>query len=65
MKTISAARAPSDRSSGKNAAFVSEEDWEALRETLYLASVPGMAESIREGGETAIEDCVPEEKINF
>lgn len=65
MKAVSTAKAPLTRSSGKNAAFVSEEDWEALRETLYLASVPGLAESIREGGETAIEDCVPEEEINL
>ena len=32
-----------------NAVLVSEEDWNAISETLYLLSVPGMRESIKEG----------------
>lgn len=32
-----------------NAVLVSAEDWAAIQETLYLLSVPGMRESIREG----------------
>lgn len=45
--------------SGKrnNAVLVSEEDWAAIQETLYLLSVPSMRESIREGLATDIEDC--------
>jgi antitoxin YefM len=37
--------------SGKraNAVLVSEADWNAIQETLYLLSIPGMRESIREG----------------
>ncbi len=35
-----------------NAVLLSEEDWNAVTETLYLLSVPGMRESIREGMET-------------
>lgn len=31
------------------AVLVSEEDWSAIQETLYLLSVPGMREFIREG----------------
>ena len=31
-----------------NAVLVSEEDWNAISETLYLLSVPGMRESIEE-----------------
>ncbi len=31
-----------------NAVLVSQEDWEAIQETLYLLSEPGMAKSIRE-----------------
>ena len=36
--------------SGKraNAVLISEEDWSAIQETLYLMSVPGMRESIKE-----------------
>lgn len=43
-----------------SAILVSEEDWRALEETVYLMSIPGMAESIREGMRTPIEDCVEE-----
>jgi len=32
-----------------NAVLVSEEDWNAISETLHLVSIPGMRESIREG----------------
>ena len=32
-----------------NAILVGEDDWQAIQETLYLLSVPGMRETIREG----------------
>ena len=32
-----------------NAILLSEEDWRAIRETLYLVSIPGMRESIIKG----------------
>ncbi|NBV33816.1 MAG: type II toxin-antitoxin system Phd/YefM family antitoxin [Proteobacteria bacterium] len=32
-----------------NAVLVSEEDWRNIQETLFLLSVPGMRDSIREG----------------
>ena len=37
--------------SGKraNAVLVAESDWNAMQETLYLLSVPGMRESIKQG----------------
>ena len=37
--------------SGKrsSAVLVSAEDWQAIQETLYLLSVPGMRESIKKG----------------
>ena len=37
--------------SGKrgSAVLVSAEDWDAMQETLYLLSVPGMRESIKAG----------------
>jgi prevent-host-death family protein len=45
--------------SGKraNAVLVSEDDWRSIQETLFLLSVPGMRESIREGLETPVEAC--------
>ena len=39
-----------------NAVLLSEEDWNAVTETLYLLSVPGMRESIREGMETDVSE---------
>lgn len=32
-----------------NAVLISEDDWRAISETLYLMSIPGMRESIMEG----------------
>jgi prevent-host-death family protein len=32
-----------------NAVLLSEEDWRAVQETLYLLSIPGMRQSIRKG----------------
>lgn len=45
--------------SGKRskAVLISEEDWTAIQETLFLLSVPGMRESIREGMETPVDEC--------
>lgn len=40
-----------------NAVLVSEEDWMAVQETVYLLSIPGMRESIREGLNEPIEEC--------
>ena len=40
---------------GKNAVLIGEADWRAIEETLYLMSVPGMAESIIAGGKPPIE----------
>ena len=40
-----------------NAVLLAEEDWNAINETLYLVSIPGMRESIIEGMETGIEVC--------
>lgn len=39
------------------AVLVSEEDWAAIQETLFLLSVPGMRESVREGMESSIDEC--------
>ena len=39
------------------AVLVCEDDWRAIQETLFLLSVPGMRESIREGMEASVEDC--------
>ena len=43
-----------------NAVLISEEDWRAIQETLFLLSIPDMRESIREGLQTEIKDCSEE-----
>ena len=40
--------------------LVSEDDWRAIQETLYLTSVPGMKESIVEGLRTPVDQCAKE-----
>jgi len=40
-----------------NAVLVSEEDWRAIQETLFLLSIPGMRKSIRAGLKTPIKKC--------
>jgi antitoxin YefM len=41
----------------KNAVLISEDDWRAIEETLYLLSVPGMRKSIVQGLKTPVEKC--------
>ena len=43
-------------SRGKNAVLLSEDDWNAIQETLYLNSVPGLVESILEAKDEPLED---------
>jgi PHD/YefM family antitoxin component YafN of YafNO toxin-antitoxin module len=43
-----------------SAVLVSEEDWNAITETLHLLSVPGMRESIIEGMATDVDTCSTE-----
>jgi antitoxin YefM len=40
--------------------LVSEDDWRAIQETLYLSSVSGMKDSIVEGLRTPVEECAKE-----
>lgn len=40
-----------------NAVLLSEENWKAINETMYLLSVPGMRESIREGMVANLDKC--------
>lgn len=44
-----------------DAVLLSKEDWESLQETLYLQSIPGLVESIREAEKA--DDWVSEEEF--
>ena len=39
-----------------SAVLISEDDWRAIEETIYLNSIPGLADSIREGMNTAADE---------
>ena len=41
-----------------NAVILSQEDYESLQETLYLHSVPGLAQSIMDASKEPLEDAV-------
>lgn len=43
-----------------NAVMLSEADWNAIQETLYLLSAPGMRESIQAGLATPVDECATE-----
>lgn len=40
-----------------NAVLVSEDDWRSIQETVYLLSIPGMRDAVREGLATPLEAC--------
>ena len=40
-----------------SAVLISESDWKAVQETLYLSSIPGMSESIKAGLAESVENC--------
>ena len=40
-----------------NAVLIDAEDWSSIQETLYLLSIPGMGESIKEGMATPLAEC--------
>ncbi|HFQ13736.1 MAG TPA: type II toxin-antitoxin system Phd/YefM family antitoxin [Gammaproteobacteria bacterium] len=40
-----------------NAVLVSEDDWNAIAETLHLLSIPGMRESIKNGMDQDLSEC--------
>ena len=48
-----------------NAVLLSEDDWNAIQETLYLNSIEGMAESILNGAKTPVEDCISEDMVEW
>ena len=52
-------------SKGKGAVLIGEDEWAAIEETLYLSSIPGMAESIIEGMATPLSECCGEEELEW
>lgn len=48
-----------------NAIVISEEDYNGLMETLYFSSVPEMKEKIIEGLRTPLDECLPENEVQW
>lgn len=46
-----------------NAVMISESDWNAIQETLYLTSIKGMTNSIKKGMKTPVSKC--SKKLNW
>lgn len=50
---------------GKNAVLIGEDDWNAIQETLYLNSIPGMYDSLKKGMETPLDQCLSEKDVQW
>ncbi|MDI6605209.1 MAG: type II toxin-antitoxin system Phd/YefM family antitoxin [Thermoanaerobacteraceae bacterium] len=48
-----------------NAILISEEDWNAIQETLYLLSVPNLKESIMDADKIPLEEWKDEEDLGW
>lgn len=48
-----------------NAVLISDEDWKDIEETLYLLSVPGLAQSIREAAAEPLSEGTAMEEIDW
>ena len=48
-----------------NAVIISEEDYNSLIETVYLSSVPQQREKIIEGLHTPLDQCLPENEVEW
>jgi len=42
---------------GKNAVLLSEDDWNAIQKTVYLNSIPGLADSLLSARKDTLSDC--------
>ena len=52
-------------SRGKGAVLIGEDEWAAIEETLYINSIPGMAESILAGGAEPHSECIGEDALEW
>ncbi|MFA6937897.1 MAG: type II toxin-antitoxin system Phd/YefM family antitoxin [Treponema sp.] len=52
-------------SKGKNAVLIGEDDWNAIQETIYLNSIPGMVDSLKKGMKTPLDKCVSEKNVKW
>lgn len=48
-----------------NAVVISEEDYNGLMETVYLSSIPQQREKIIDGLNTPLDECLPENEVEW
>lgn len=48
-----------------NTVMVSEEDWNAIQETLFLLSIPEMRDSVTKGMKQPLEECIDVEELGW
>jgi len=48
-----------------NAILISEEDWNAIQETLYLLSIPNLKESIMDADKAPLDEWKDEEDLGW
>lgn len=48
-----------------NAVIISEEDYNAMMETMHLTTIPGMAESILRAADEPLEDGIPLDEVEW
>ena len=52
-------------SNGKNCVILSETDWNSIKETAYLNSIPGYAESLIEISKSPRKEFVEKDKVKW
>ena len=52
-------------SRGKGAVLVGEDEWAAIEETLNLMGIPGVAQSLIEGRDASLDECVSEDELDW
>ena len=52
-------------SRGRNAVLIGEADWRAIQETIYLNSIPGLADSIIAASQKPLSESVSESELEW
>ena len=53
------------RGEGRDVVVLSAEDWESIEETMYLSSIPGYVDSLKEAFAEPIEEATPLEELEW
>jgi len=48
-----------------NAVVLSEEDYNSLIETVYISAIPGLKDDLLKGMKEPLEECIPEDEVEW